>query len=180
LPTDAELVSRARAGSDAAFGQLVEPSLRDFFDGAVHKDHVERSFGRGAGFQRTNDDFDTRDILANSCRSGFILLQRHNAAGQLRDHGCRIPRARRDIENAVGFADGAAVEQLGKITRSQQPAARTGLNHDVGIGRGATGFGNEGFARNSGHGGDQPAVGHVVRTDLAVDHRGASGFKIHE
>jgi hypothetical protein len=71
------------------------------------------------------------------------------------------------------------VDQLGEIACGHQVATGSRFDCAIGISQRFAACRNEGFAGNRGHGGDQPAVGDVIGTHLAVDHRRPGSFQIH-
>ena len=99
----------------------------------------------------------TVDIVARQagkCGAGAIgergiAFQRHDAAGQPRQHGRRVAGAGADIENGFARADFGKLHQLGEWRRLHQIAPGSDLDVLVDIGERAPPFIDEGFARDA-------------------------------
>ena len=103
-----------------------------------------------------------------------ILLQRDDGAGQSGEDSRLVSGSGADDESGVGAPDRGGLQQSGGHHRLHQIAAAAKRQIIVDIGDRPQMLGHEQLAPGLGHGGEDPFVGHLVGSDLALDHVRAS------
>ena len=103
-----------------------------------------------------------------------VLFQRDDRAGQSGEDSRLVSGAGADHQSGVGAANRGGLQQSGRHHRLHQIAAATERQIIVDIGDRPQMLGHEQFAPGLGDGGEDPLVGDLVGSDLALDHVRAS------